>query len=415
MRVAKLGEISLFVRNGKSVKQNDSLGGLPISRIETIAEGVINPQKVGFAGLGTEGNEEWLLIEGDILISHINSTKHLGKCAQYMGAPVKLIHGMNLLNLRCDQQVVYPRYVLHYLKSKTFLEQIPRITKNSVNQSSFTVSAFKELNIILPSLPEQKRIASILDKADAIRRKREEAIELTDSFLRSVFLEMFGDPVQNPKGWKTVKGSDLFKELKYGTSEKCSEVQSSNALPVLRIPNVLGESINLEDLKYADLDARERDKLILRDGDILFVRSNGNPNYIARCAVFEGTVPMLFASYLIRARLNERLGVESKFLRDLMSFPSYRSRLLKIARTTAGNYNMSTEGLRSLLFIQPPLDIQNRYLTIHQVIQRIKGKLFASLDRAEQLSNSLCSGLFKEPPTTLNISDGKVLQEVHAL
>src|SRR5690606_18530976 len=105
------------------------------------------------------------------------------------------------------------------------------------------------------------------------------------------------------------------------------------------------------------------------------VRSNGNPNYIARCAVFEGAVPMLFASYLIRARLNERLKVKSRFLRDLMSFPSYRSRLLKIARTTAGNYNMSTEGLRSLVFIQPPLEVQNRYLAIHQAIQRLKSKL----------------------------------------
>lgn len=229
MKAVRLGDIALFVRNGKSVKQGSSQAGLPITRIETIADGDINPDKVGFADLGIEGNEEWLLKDGDILISHINSTKHLGKCAQYSGHPVQIIHGMNLLNLRCNQDRAFPRYVLHFLKSETFLRQIPRITKNSVNQSSFTVSAFKELGIYLPPLPEQKRIAAILDKADEIRRKREKAIELTDSFLRSVFLEMFGDPVTNTKGWEQFTLGELV-------DFKTGKLDSNAAVPDGKYP-----------------------------------------------------------------------------------------------------------------------------------------------------------------------------------
>lgn len=324
--------------------------------------------------------------------------------------PKSYITGNAMALDELDEDQVDQKFLYYQLSRRGFRDVI-----SGTAQPQITGQGLAIVKIDLPPLPEQKRIAAILDKAEAIRRKREKAVELADAFLRSVFLEMFGDPVQNPKSWDTVKGTDLFKELKYGTSEKCSETQTSSALPVLRIPNVLGESVNLEELKYADLNAKERDKLILREGDILFVRSNGNPNYIARCAVFEGSVPTLFASYLIRARLNERLKIKSRFLRDLMSFPSYRSRLLKIARTTAGNYNMSTEGLRSLVFIQPPLDIQNRYLAIHQAIQRLKSRLASSVNCAEQLSHSLGASLFKEPSSILKTSDAKIFQEAHAL
>lgn len=415
MKLARIGDIALFIRNGKSIKQSDVLGGLPITRIETIADGTINSSKVGFAGLSLEGNEDWVLEEGDILISHINSTKHLAKCAQYNGSPKVLIHGMNLLNLRCDRSKAFPRYVMHYLKSKHFLKQIPRITKDSVNQSSFTVTAFKELTIYLPPLPEQKRIAAILDKAEAIRRKRERAIELTDSFLRSVFLEMFGDPVQNPKGWTVISGEELFAELRYGTSEKCHDEKENEALPVLRIPNILGERVSWENLKFLTLTDKERSKLLLKPGDILFVRSNGNPNYIARCAVFEGNGPTLFASYLIRGRLVEKYKYRSPFLRDVMSYPSFRSRLLRIARTTAGNYNMSTEGLRSLQFIAPPPEVQDKYLSVAQQVCTIREKFLASKIKTNQLEAGLAATLLHPNCETFTHPVLSGTKEDHAL
>ena len=152
------------------------MNGLPITRIETIADGTINPAKVGFGDLRESDCADWLLQDGDILISHINSTKHLGKCAIYEGDPPALIHGMNLLALRVNPDVAAPRYVYWMLSSTGFRRQLPRITKNSVNQSSFNISSFKKLQIPLPPLAEQKRIAQILDKADALRAKRRAAL-----------------------------------------------------------------------------------------------------------------------------------------------------------------------------------------------------------------------------------------------
>jgi len=205
----ELNEAVELLRNGASIKQSDYAGGTPISRIETIANWNVNPERCGYADMSEDDFPNHILQDGDILISHINSTKHLGKCAMYKGVPEKLIHGMNLLCLRVNADVANPGYIYRVLSSREFRKQLSRITKNSVNQSSFTVPNYKALQIPLPSLKEQKRIAAILDKADAIHRKRQQAIDLTDQLLRSVFLDMFGDPVTNPKGWR----KELFGNL----------------------------------------------------------------------------------------------------------------------------------------------------------------------------------------------------------
>ncbi|MGZ8159349.1 MAG: restriction endonuclease subunit S [Methylobacter sp.] len=144
--------------------------------------------------------------EGDILFSHINSPTHLGKTAiYYKDQHGDLIHGMNLLCLRANQEKVYPKYLNYAINAPDFKSQLPKITKKAVNQASIAIADLKELEIPLPPILEQKRIAAILDKADSLRRKNQQAIQLADKFLRAVFLDMFGDPVTNPKGWEIEK------------------------------------------------------------------------------------------------------------------------------------------------------------------------------------------------------------------
>jgi len=235
------------------------------------------------------------------------------------------------------------RYLFYALRT-----QIPRWLEQRVGgaQPNISQQIIRDTQIPLPPLEEQRRIAAILDKADAVRRKRQQAIALTEELLRSAFLEMFGDPVTNPKGWNSVNLRSQIAELRYGTSVKCDDIKANAALPILRIPNIVGEQISWNDLKYAELEAKEVTKLLLKPGDLLFVRTNGNPEYIGRCALFEeGYSNALYASYLIRARLKSNARLYPAFIRDIISFPTYRSHLVREARTTAGNYNINTEGL----------------------------------------------------------------------
>jgi type I restriction enzyme S subunit len=201
MRVT-VGDAFEFVRNGKSIKQERDAGGLPISRIETIAEGQVDGTRVGYAGLALEGNEQWLLKPGDILFSHINSVEHVGKCAIYEGNPPRLLHGMNLLALRPSQSL-YPRFALYALRQPAFRTQLLQFVNKAVNQASVSTTNLKSLPFPLPPLDEQRRIAAILDKAELLRQKRKRAIALLDGLTQSIFLEMFGSPLINELGFPT--------------------------------------------------------------------------------------------------------------------------------------------------------------------------------------------------------------------
>jgi len=296
--------------------------------------------------------------------------------------------------LRPDAARLDSGYLYHWVRSPGFVAQMTR-RATGASYPAVTDAIVKDSRLPVPPVPEQRRIATLLDKADAIRRKRQQAIRLVDDLLRSAFLDMFGDPVTNPKGWSLVSAGDLFAQLDYGTSEKCSETPSASALPVLRIPNIANGEISFEKLKYATLQEAEARKLRLCDGDLLFVRTNGNPDFIGRCAVFEAEAPTLFASYLIRGRLRPDCEYRSRFLRDVVSAPSYRSRLLREARTTAGNYNISAEGLRRLRLIVPPLAGQDRYLRLASRIAATRARLADLSTDSGGLSDALIQRVFR--------------------
>ncbi|MEA3544449.1 MAG: restriction endonuclease subunit S [Thermodesulfobacteriota bacterium] len=202
MSTVEFGSLFEFVRNGMNIRQDKSGEGLPITRIETISESVVDGGKVGYAGLEEKDCVKWLLQDGDILFSHINSVDHIGKCAVYRGQPNKLVHGMNLLCLRPDTDKLDPEFGKYLIRNQGFRSRLSSYVNKAVNQASISIGNLRGIPVPLPPLPEQRRIAAILDKADAIRRKRQQAIHLTEEFLRSVFLDMFGDPVTNPKGWE---------------------------------------------------------------------------------------------------------------------------------------------------------------------------------------------------------------------
>jgi type I restriction enzyme S subunit len=133
-----------------------------------------------------------------------------------------------------DANKLDQRYLLRFLESKSdFLESQGK----GATVKGITLDVLRDLEIPLPPLAEQKRIAAILDKADAIRRKRQQAIKLADEFLRSVFLDMFGDPVSNPKGWPCLKLENLVsKPITYGILKP--EEFVPNGIPMLRIQDL---------------------------------------------------------------------------------------------------------------------------------------------------------------------------------
>lgn len=392
--LVKIADVAEFIRNGLSINQSDSKEGLPITRIETIADREINLGRCGYAGLSRGEADEYLLKNGDILISHINSEKHLAKCAIFEFDGIDLIHGMNLLCLRPARGKVFPKYLFYCLSNDSFLRQIKKITKKSVNQASFTVPSFKELELPLPPLEEQKRIAAILDKADAIRRKRQQAIKLADDFLRSVFLEMFGDPVTNPKGWEVKTLGSHLNAIESGASPKCeSRPAQSGEWGVLKLGAVSYCKYVPSENKAIFHDYEPNPNNEIKKGDFLFTRKNTH-ELVAASALVESTPSKMLMPDLI-FRLQPKDSLNRFYLWALLTHSGMRKKVQSYASGAAGSMpNISKANLRAIEIPIPPIEEQDKFQDIYQNVSTTKHKLNSSMAHIESQFFSLSQKAF---------------------
>lgn len=242
----------------------------------------------------------------------------------------------------------------------------------------------------LPPLTEQCRIAAILDKADAIRHKREQALTLADDFLRSVFLEMFGDPSTNSRGWPVGSIRDLIVDAKYGTSQKADVDEGS--YPVLRMGNLTYSGrIDTTDLKYLDLNDKEVEKYTVRRGDILFNRTNSR-ELVGKTAVVMVDDVYAYAGYLVRARTNKKANPHyiSAFLNSTFG----KAILQGMCKSIIGMANINAQEFQNIRIPVPPVDLQNRFGAILERTEATRRFLTADLRNAADLFAALSQRAF---------------------
>ena len=342
---------------------------------------------------------------GDVLFAKITPCMENGKVAVARDLTNGIGRGSTEFYVIRPGNSVLGDYLFFYLRQPRFREQAKRNFTGTAGQQRVPKSFMENVPIPLPSLDEQRRIVAILNRAAKIERLRDRAAERLREFVPALFVKMFGDPAENPMGWPKECLSSVVDEFRYGTSGKCDTEERPGDLPVLRIPNVVGGVINWDGLKFRSLNGREAESLRLRTGDILFVRTNGNPNYIGRCAAFDGSRAAAFASYLIRARLNDS-KVRPAYVTGTLALPSMRRMMLSLARTTAGNYNISIRSLVSLVVPLPPLELQVQYERLVDQTRELflRGEVAAT--SAATLSSSAMAKLLSSSDATRGRRDG---------
>lgn len=391
MKEIQLDEVFEFIRNGASIKQADGKGGYPISRIETIWNKTIDTKRLGYADIGDEqlkDYEKYLMKEGDILMTHINSPKHLGKCAVYIGDPKTLIHGMNLLCMRANQQITIPTYIKYFFNSKFFKIQLPKISNQSVNQASFSAGNLKKLKIPLPPLDKQKKIAAILDAADANRQKTKTLIEKYDELTQSLFLEMFGDPVTNPKGWEENTLGGVIELITYGLTVRPE--YHSEGVSLISAREIRTGVINLSSAPKISMEDFQElsEKGKPKKGDILFSKTGS----IGHCAIVEDEIP--FAVTQNAARIVFKYTINRVFAINYLRTPFIQTLSQRRAKGNAVK-DLQLGEMKKFKFLIPSLEIQNQFAERVQAIEAQKAQAQASLAQAEDLFNSLLQRAFK--------------------
>jgi type I restriction enzyme S subunit len=361
------GELFTSIRNGLSIKQDKSGDGLPITRIETISAGIVDPGRVGYAGLRVDEAKNWLLREGDILFSHINSVEHIGKCAVYRSKPMPLVHGMNLLCLRPDPQRLDPAYGHWLIRSTAFRSRLSSFINKAVNQASVSISNLRTIRVAVPVLEEQQRIAAILDQAEALRGKRHLALARLDTLTESVFLEMFGDPLQGP-GTHTIALCDLVVGMRNGTSAEQGE--NEGGWPITRIETISDGTIDLSRVGWIKPDDDLLERFRLQSGDILFSHIN-SPAHIGKTALYAGEPTMLIHGInLMRLRPSQERVVPAWLLQAL-KMPSIRSYYRSRCKKAVNQASLNTEDIGRLRFNVPPLAMQHEFASATRKVAKV--------------------------------------------
>lgn len=187
MSIRTIDECFYQIRNGANIKQGTVEGGYPITRIETTANDRFNRDRMGYAGItDIEKYESYILQDGDLLMSHINSVQYLGRTVLYeKQGNEKIIHGMNLLGLKARRDIIIPAYARYCFYSYSFRQQIGRITKKSVNQASFAVADLKKIKIKVPDLSEQSRVVDILNRLNQVIEDRQQELQKLDDLTKA--------------------------------------------------------------------------------------------------------------------------------------------------------------------------------------------------------------------------------------
>jgi len=298
--------------------------------------------------------------------------------------PMSYING-NAMALNNLSEKVDLNYLYYSLNERGFNDVItgsaqPQITKENL----------EKIKIYLPSLTKQKQIAKRLDKAKELIELRQDSISKLDELSKSIFIDMFGDPVLNPMGWKINKLSE-FGNCKNGLNFnskineyriKCLGVGDFKNLTTVR---------DIESLQTISIDKKPTKEFLLQNADIIFVRSNGSKNLVGRCIeVYPNEKEVTFSGFCIRFRLSNDL-ILVPYLLHVLKSNSIRKNM---AGRGANIQNINQQILLGLNIPLPPLNIQEKFSNIIQKIEQQKSLYQEQLKKLQENFDSLLSESF---------------------
>ena len=389
----RIEEAFSVIRNGASIKQFDGAGGIPITRIETIAERFVDREKMGYADIDSIGKyDSYVLQDGDILMSHINSVQHLGKTAIYHSLPNEtIIHGMNLLGLRAIKNVMNPEYANYFFNSRAFLFQLPRITKKSVNQASFTVTELKKLSIPCPTLEMQQHVVGVLKKIDGIIDGRKKQMLKLDELVKSRFIEMFGELGTDTFGW----GKTVLKQGCVINPLKRLDNRLRDDLIVSFVPMVaISEDGQIDANEVKPYKEVKSGFTYFANRDVLFAKitpcmENGK-GAIARN--LNNGIGFGSTEFHVLRPIEGKTNAEWLYMMTVM--PKFRLDATNHMTGSAGQRRVPTKFLENYKISIPPIELQNEFADFVNSTDKSKTAIQKSLDDLETLKKSLMQHYF---------------------
>jgi type I restriction enzyme S subunit len=305
-------------------------------------------------------NEQFLK-EGDLLISSANSWELVGKTVRVSKLNYKATAGGFISILRPKREIIDPNYLYRFITHQETQHKIRHLGRQTTNISNLDRKRFLKLKIPLPSLPVQKKIAAMLEKADTLRSQCQQMEQELNSLAQSVFLDMFGDPTQTTLS--KLKLRECLSKMESGWSPNCESFAAAAGRPGILKLGAVTSGVYLEKENKAMIDGSEPKKALeVKSGDLLFTRKN-TFDLVAAVAYVRRTRSKLYIPDLIfRFVPIEDKPISKIYLWGLFSSVNFRKVVQSLATGAAGSMpNISKAKLLDLEIPFPPIELQEQY------------------------------------------------------
>ena len=296
-----------------------------------------------------------------------------------------------IIGIQLNRDILEPEYLYYFLTSiQSQLENLGRgATQNNINSGHI-----KNINIPIPPLPVQGRIVQILQKADEIRRKRQEAVAIADAILPAIFIDMFGTPEDALIQFGSLSLQELADVRSGVTKGRKLQGRETVEVPYLRVANVQDGYLDLSEIKTIEVLPTDVERYHLEDGDVLIIEGCGNPNYLGRGCIWREEIKgCIHQNHVFRIRCNRDKLLPELFASILRT--KYANHyFLRSAKNSSGLSNINSTQVKAFQIPLIPIKLQQKFIAaVEQWNQAIK-TLTTTYSDSEALRQSLLQQAF---------------------
>jgi len=382
----KLRDISERIHYGYTASAENKKVGPKLLRITDIQDNKVDWATVPYCPISEEDLPNYLLKSGDLVFARTGAT--VGKSFLIDGDIPESVFASYLIRVIL-KKTVDPNFIYCFFQSPHYWNQIEK-QKVGAGQENVNSQKLSQIEIPLPPLPVQRQIVAVLEQAEALKRQRQEADTLTGALLKSVFYEMFGDPVRNEKGWNIVSLNEICDEMTVGVVVKPASYYVENGIPALRSLNIRQDQLDLTNLVYFSSSDNDTTlaKSKIRKGDVLVVRTG----YPGTACVVPSDLDGANCIDLIILR-PEKKTVNCDYLSRFLNSEYGKAQALA-GNTGLAQQHLNVGAIRQVKIPLPPLALQQQFARIVEEVERIRERQAASGKEIEELCGGLVQRAF---------------------
>lgn len=400
MKIIKIKEVTQQIRGvsykPENVSESFKEGYVELLRANNISDYGLILENTQFVEKKCVSEKQFLR-KNDILIAASSGSKHIvGKAARIEHNVKNISFGAFCKVLRPLDNVC-PKYLSFYFSSSKYRQLISSLSEGA-NINNIKNENLDNLEIPLPPISTQKAIAEKLDKADVLRKKDQELLAQYDELSQAVFIDMFGDPVKNEKGWEIKKLKNLSSKILSGNTPKGgSSTYTKKGIMFFRSQNVWKNKLDLKDIAFIDEETHEKMKnSSLMHKDILMTKTgriNTENSSLGRAALFLGddnSANINGHVYLIR--LDDKIIHE--FILYILISKSYRDYIRSVCVGGIDKRQLNKDHIENFPIIYPPINLQLKYAEIFGNIEEQKALVKQQAQQSEDLFQALLQESF---------------------